>query len=75
MYKLHLTWPVPLDHIINFIDSPSAEDKASGSKRIILGLYYMYKIQGLKVLSKTPNHLYSHQIAGGHLQNRTYGPL
>lgn len=54
LYGLPLSWPAPLEHIIQFIASMSAEGKASGSIRTyISGLSYMYKIHGLTDITKS----------------------
>lgn len=38
LYGLPLSWPAPLEHIIQFIASMSAEGKASGSIRTYIRL-------------------------------------
>lgn len=71
LYGLPLSWPAPLEHIIQFIASLSAEGKASGSIRTyISGLSYMYKIHGLTDITKA--FIVTKLLEGAARQNPTH---
>ncbi|XP_052710642.1 uncharacterized protein LOC128185011 [Crassostrea angulata] len=71
LYGLPLSWPAPLEHIIQFIASMSAEGKACGSIRTyISGLSYMYKIHGLTDITKS--FIVTKLLEGAARQNPTH---